>query len=79
MLPEVTETPPTAEMTEANGSENLDENLENECIFDRETQTDEFIQNVEALKNYRWDDEEKVSYVTLYVLGFQHRGIHRWD
>ena len=65
ILPEVTETTPTAEMTEANGSDNMDENLENECIFDRETQNDEFIQNIEALQNYRWDDEEKVAYVTL--------------
>ncbi|GAB5558118.1 MAG: hypothetical protein SchgKO_23310 [Schleiferiaceae bacterium] len=62
---EVTEGTPSAEEITSENQENSNNTQDYECIFDMETQTDEFIQGVEALKNYRWDDQEKVAYVTL--------------
>ena len=36
-----------------------------ECIFDRATQTDEFVRSVPELSNYTWNNETKEATITL--------------
>ena len=36
-----------------------------DCIFDQTTQTDEFLKNIEELKDYVWFDDEKKAEIIL--------------
>ncbi|RIJ42554.1 hypothetical protein [Pontibacter oryzae] len=36
-----------------------------DCIFDQETQTDEFLKNVSELNNYSWDNDKRTATVIL--------------
>ncbi|WP_370213714.1 hypothetical protein [Mesoflavibacter profundi] len=36
-----------------------------DCIFDQTTQTDEFLKNIEELKDYVWFDDEKKAEIVL--------------
>lgn len=36
-----------------------------ECVFDQSTQTDEFLHNIEVLKEYTWNSETKTAEIVL--------------
>lgn len=40
-------------------------NSNQDCIFDQTTQTDEFLKNIEELKDYIWFDDEKKAEIIL--------------
>ncbi|WP_299765007.1 hypothetical protein [uncultured Dokdonia sp.] len=39
--------------------------MEQDCIFDQATQTDEFLKGIKELENYVWDDESKTAEIIL--------------
>ncbi len=43
----------------------IDDSEKEECFFDQATQTDEFLKNIEELKNYTWDAEIKTAEIVL--------------
>lgn len=50
-----------------NDSVNLDKNeiSDEDCVFDQETQTDEFLKGIKELENYVWDSESKTAEIVL--------------
>ena len=36
-----------------------------DCVFDLSTQTDEFVKNIEGVKNHTWNDEKKEAIILL--------------
>lgn len=39
--------------------------IEQDCIFDQATQTDEFLKDIKELENYVWDNESKTAEIVL--------------
>src|SRR5690606_5730116 len=46
-------------------SEFSDQIAEQECIFDPETQTDEFVKNIPGITSYSWNDTSKTATILL--------------
>jgi hypothetical protein len=43
----------------------LKKNIEEDCIFDQTTQSDEFLKGIKELENYRWDSKTKTAEIVL--------------